>query len=91
MYPQKFHLESPQTPHGALPPFPPFPALKNTRPDPQSLTPTLSPAALQADGASAEPLEIHDGTERKTKKTRLRDSNGEHTLAPNQQREEPQY
>jgi hypothetical protein len=34
----------------------------------------------RTDGASAEPLEAHDVTERETKKPRLQDAHGEHAL-----------
>jgi hypothetical protein len=56
------------------PPLPAPPALKRARPDSQPLAPTTSQATLQADGASAEPLEAHDATERNTKKPRLQNA-----------------
>jgi hypothetical protein len=52
----------------------------DSRQFPLPLTPTLPQAALQADGASAGPLEAQDATERETKKPRLQDAHGEHAL-----------
>jgi hypothetical protein len=74
LHPHPSHLASPQTPHLVPPLLSGPPALKHTRPDSPPPAPRPPQDATRTNGASAELLDAHDTTEKKTKKPRLRNA-----------------
>ena len=68
MHPHSSHLASPQTPLPALMPFLVPYELKRARPASPPFTKRPPQDAMRTDGASAEPLEAHDVTERERRR-----------------------